>query len=252
MQVAPPHRATKTTGGAAGLALLLGLSGEAEARDWEGPIVALTALTALDLSLVVYDTVLVIGGNRPSTPGAIVEVAAVGPQALILGVGTTLLAIEARKGDRMLPVAIAAPTMVTHALTTHGIWSLADDHVEPNELFGVSSAVGINAGLTYAILGAAGEGELSNRPMAWSQLILTAPIMAVGGYKSVVSSDRFGWIALTAWSTGLFAHGAASLFAESAPKDDARRWQAPPFTLVPTLLGGDDHTSPGLAAVGVF
>jgi len=232
---------------------ILGLSRDADAKDWEGPAMAVAALTALDVSLVIYDTVLVIEGDRPSMPGAIVQVAVATPQALGLGIGTAALAAETRKGDRVLPVIIAVPTMITQALSTHGIWALADEQVEPRELFGVSTAVGVNAGLTLATLGAAGAGRLANRPMALTQMILTAPTMAVGGYKSIVSSARFGWIALTAWSTGLFAHGTASLIAESFRKDTRKsNWRAPPFALVPTLLGGDGHRAPGLAAVGLF
>jgi hypothetical protein len=191
------------------------------ARADEGDVVAALAVVAVglfiaDVTFAVNDIVLGAKGELPSDGYAVAETIVAAPQALAFNPILMVLAEDIK--DEPLSPLLMIPTAGVTALTTHGLWTLTDDGVDPGVLPAVSSAIGANATLTLNALAAAADGELVGRPMGIAQVILTAPSLAGGTYGAIRNPERRAeWIALSAWSGALFLHGVASAIWDAAP-----------------------------------
>jgi hypothetical protein len=105
----------------------------------------------------------------------------------------------------------------------------------------------------------------------------TAPGVGVGAFESSFRREQQGaWIALTAWSGALFAHGLASTIAGQTDEDDWRKqdeeererarlkraagarapWRsagwALPVTVAPSVVSDGVARVPGVVVAGVF
>jgi hypothetical protein len=196
--------------------LALGLAtsaAEARADDWEEALAGVAILGIVggtDIGFVVHDAVLFAEGRRPAQPVAIAETAVGAPQALVLHIATAVLAHE--RGDNEVKLGLIGPSMVVTALTTHGSWALARPDESPNVLFGASTIIGVNAAWTTVSLSNLFDGRMPPSETGLLKMITTAPA-AGWAIAEAVESERFttGWIALSAWSSALFLHGAAEL-----------------------------------------
>lgn len=162
---------------------------------------------------------------------------------------------EAPQLNLMIPAGIW-----TTQMATHGIWSLALDDKKPSHLYGFSWAIGANLTFTSGAVGAAFGKRLGGTVFGLSEMAGTAPTIVVGMVQLTKDTlpDRIAWTAMTAWSSALFVHGAASTVVglvsrkkpatnEQNPNKSAFR-----FMLAPTLIPDGRRGVPGIVAGGVF
>jgi hypothetical protein len=220
--------------------------------------VAFVALFVADVAFAVNDIALGAKEELPDRGYAVAETIVGVPQALVFN--PLFVVIAADDSNREAPGVplLVIPTGGVTALTTHGIWRLADDGAHPVALPLVSSAVGANATLTLNALDAATDGDLVGRPMGIGQAIYTTPTLIGGTYEAIRDPEhRGGWIALTAWSGALFLHGVASaiwdgpsgdpdLAPPPPPPHPPERRERPPL-LVPASI----QIAPGVVTDGV-
>ncbi len=203
------------------------------------------------------------------------------PQTLLFN--TLLLGFNTEgsrtSGDLAMLVGLI-PTIAVSSLTTHGIWAAADGAAPADALAGVSVLVGTNIALTSGTLGRAFTGRLHSRWAGIVEMVATAPGVGIGVYESTFTRDQQGaWIALTAWSGGLFVHGLASAIAGQTDDSDwqkedeerargtaagggargrarERGWLSagwrPPVTLAPAMVSDGVARVPGVMVSGVF
>lgn len=150
-------------------------------------------------------------GELPTQGWSIAETAFTIPQTVAANVFTSVLRSNARADERNRAAALL-PTIGVTILSTHGIWSTATTNVRPGVLAGTSIAVGADIALTTNVLLSTASGHLSGRPVGITNMVFTAPQVAVASYLAATTpaSGRAGWIALSAWSGALFVHGLVS------------------------------------------
>lgn len=181
---------------------------------------------------------------------------------LLFGFNTS----ESRTAGDLAMLVGLIPTIAVSALTTHGIWAAADGAAPADALAGVSVLVGTNIALTSGTLGRAFTGRLHSRWAGVVEMVATAPGVGIGVYESSFTRDQQGaWIALTAWSGGLFVHGLASAIAGQTDESDWKKedeereralkraagWRLP-VMVAPSVVSDGVARAPGVMVSGVF
>lgn len=261
---------------AAALGGLLAAPGEARAGD--GGIIAVASVGVLgflaaDISFAAHDIDAAVHNNLLRDEWLIGETVVAAPQTLAFN--ALLLGLNTTNDDSMVAIANALgilPTAGVTALTTHGIWGLADSKTDADAMAGISVLTGTNVALTMAALGRATQGKLHGRGIGVFTMILAAPGVGVGIYESTFARPQQGaWIGLTAWSGALFVHSAISAIVDGNERNEppAAAPEPPPdattlqraskhgfgpvsFTIAPTVLSDGVGRMPGLVAAGVF
>jgi hypothetical protein len=90
-------------------------------------------LVITDLSFAVNDIVIGAKEERPSNGYAIAETVIAAPQAALFLPLFLAISDDGAKGEPAFPL-LLIPTGGVTALTTHGIWRIADDDVHPVDL----------------------------------------------------------------------------------------------------------------------
>ncbi|MBW2456701.1 MAG: hypothetical protein JRI68_19450 [Deltaproteobacteria bacterium] len=247
----------------AATALLLLCPGAARADDDTVEValgvVTLGGLAAADVAFAVHAAKLYVERGEADQAWAIAEVAAGAPQALFFQAFNSFFLVQER-GDHGVKLIMPAPTMVTTAVTVHGIWSLARPDEAPGLLFVGSSMIAVNSTWTVMRLNNLFDGELRPWEIGWVQMVSTGPMVAWGAAEAArQESFRSGWIGLTLWSSALFMHGAAGvLLGEDgddlfggAARDTARALGVEDVSVVPVVPGAAGPSA-GLALGGRF
>ncbi len=205
---------------------------------------AVLGFGAADMVFANYDVLHALRGERPSRGWAIAETAVTAPQAIVLNV---VVAVGAGERDGDIPVTwLLLPTIGVTAMSMHGSLSagVGRDDLDPAAALGFSFAIATDLALTAGALGPAVRGELAHRGPATAAIVLSLPVVALGGYFTARDDEnRAAWVALTAWSSALLVHGAVSLL---KGRDDVSA--ALPLRLSPALVGG----APGVVAAGAL
>lgn len=212
----------RVVGGLAGLGIVATAASPARAADqFEAYFIAAIVVSAIpDITFTTYDIYKANQGELPSHAWAVAETALTIPQTIFGHTVCAGLQGSGNDSDSMLHVVLLAPTIGVSILSTHGIWATATTNVRSNVLMGTSVAVGTSATLTTGVLTRTFSGHLSSRPVGIAGMVLTAPQVAVASYLGATEpSSRAGWIALSAWSGGLFLHGLVSAIAGNHGKD---------------------------------
>lgn len=178
------------------------------------------------------------------------------PQAVFLAPQAALLGIERYDDEPFLPLGVS---IVVAQLTAFPVYGLASPQVSTTALYGLSWGVGVNAALTNNAVALASRGKLASPIVAVSELAASVPQIAVAGFALHSPPDfprqRAAVLALGAWSSALFVHGALSLaFYRPAPKQRSASHSAPPwsFTVAPGLVPSEMAAAPGLMVLGAF
>lgn len=265
-----------------GLAVATALGGllatPGEARAGDGGLIALGSVgllgfLAADISFAAHDIDAAVHNNLLRDEWLIGETVVTAPQTLAFN--ALLLGLNATNDDDIVLIANALgilPTAGVTALTTHGIWGLADSKTDADAMAGIAVLSGTNVALTMAALGRLTQGKLHGRGIGVFTMILAAPGLGVGIYESTFSRPQQGaWIGLTAWSGALFVHSTISAIVDgdkrndpppaapepypgAAPLQQAAKHGLGPvsFTIAPTVLSDGASRMPGLVAAGVF
>lgn len=199
-----------------------------------------------DASFAVTDLVAAANDSRSNVwviPQAVVTT----PQSALLSYGQVIDPFDA--GGTL------ATGVVDH-LAAFSIYGLASPRVSTSALYGISWGIGLDTAFTSSAIGRAIEGEFAPRSIAIMQLVASAPQIVVGAYALRSPRDfprqREAVIALGAWSSALFVHGALSLaLYKPKPEPDPNKKQQS-FHLVPSFVSADLALAPGLVAVGRF
>lgn len=218
----------------------------------EGVVLFALVVVVADTSFAVADFVAAANDSR-SNVWVIPQAVLATPQAVALSVGQVVEPYEA-------PGVFF--TGVIDQLAAFSIYGLASPHVSTSTLYGISWGIGFDTAFTNDAIGRAVAGEFAPRSVAIMQLVASAPQIALGAYALRSPRDfprqREAAIALGAWSSALFVHGALSLALYrpkpepgAEPKPDAKQKQQS-FHLVPSLVSADLALAPGLVAVGRF
>ena len=170
----------------------------------------LGGIVITDIVFATYGIAVAGKGELPSPGWTIAETVFTVPQTVAANIFYG--AIAGKDDDDAVRVLALIPTMGVSILSTHGIWGTASTTVRPGVLAGSSIAVGANIALSTGAIAAAGNGHLSGRAVGITTMLLTAPQVAAASVIAAnsPSSDRAGWIALSAWSGTLFVHGLVS------------------------------------------
>ncbi len=215
----------RALGGLAGLGIVTTAASPAHALDQiEGYFVAAIVVTAIPVvTFATYDIAVAGKGDLPSRGWSIAETALTMPQTILGHAFTAGLQASGNDEDSALHVAVLLPTIGFSILSTHGIWSTATTNVRSSVLLGTSAAVSADAALTTGVLARTFTGHLSSRAVGITGMVFTAPQVAAASYLAATgpSSSRGGWIALGAWSGGLFVHGLVSAIAGNHGEDSA-------------------------------
>ena len=236
----------RALGGLAGLGIVTTAASSAHASGLdqiEGYFVAAIVVTAVPVvTFATYDIAVAGKGELPSRGWSIAETALTMPQTILGNTLSAALQVSGNDDESALHILILLPTISFSMLSTHGIWSTATTNVRSSVLFGTSAAVGADAALTTGVLARTFTGRLSSRAVGITGMLFTAPQVAAASYLAATSpsSSRGGWIALGAWSGGLFVHGLVSAIAgnhkeDSAPPLPPPAPPDPPSSPAPTL-----------------
>lgn len=272
----------RTVGVAATIALgvLAAAPGEARASSGEDALLLLAGVATLgalggDIAFAAHDIEAATKNRLPRDGWLTAETVVSVPQTLLFN--GLLLGFNTSRDETMASIVTAVgvlPTAGVTALTTHGIWGLADANTDADAMAGISVITGTNFAFTMAALGRASQGRVHGRGIGIFQSVLTAPGAAVGFYESTIDRPQRGaWVALTGWSTALVVHGIISAIVDGAPESDpppavdpgppsteqpslqkaSRRGFGPAtFTMAPTFLSDGVARVPGIVAVGTF
>jgi len=269
----------RVLGGLLGIGVVTTAAAPAHASNmFDSYFLAAVAITVIpDVTFATYDIVVASKGELPSSGWSIAETITTVPQTLLFN--PMYAAVQDNDdGKDSLQVLLLVPAAGSAILSTHGIWSAATVNVRPAVLAGSSIAVGVNAALSTGVLANAVNGRFSGRAVGFAGMLLTAPQIAVGSYLSATSpsSNRAGWIGLTAWSGTLFLHGLVSMIrgheshkvepAPPVPPPPPLLQQPPPFvpnerpTLLvpasirvgPTVVSDGVASAPGIGISGVL
>ncbi len=261
---------------AVAVGVLAAAPGEARASSSEDALLLLAGVATLgclggDIAFASHDLDAAKGNKLPRDGWLIAEVAVGAPQTILFN--GMMLGFNTSRDETMADIVTAIgviPTAGVTALTTHGIWGLADAKTDADALAGISVITGTNFAFTMAALGRASQRSFHSRGIGIFEVALTAPGAAVGIYESTIDRPQRGaWIALTAWSSALVVHGVVSAIVDgevSSPdpapdpvpepslKRAAQRGFGPAtFTMAPTFLSdGSAAQIPGIVAVGTF
>jgi hypothetical protein len=218
----------------------------AHGLDDGGLLFALFVAVA-DATFVVGDVIAAADDSRSNVwviPQAVVTT----PQAVALSVGQVV--------DPYGPGETLA-TGVVDQLAAFSIYGLASPRVSTSTLYGISWGIGLDTAFSNAAIAGALEGQWSPRSLAVMQLVGSVPQMLVGGYALRSPQDfprqRAAAVALGAWSSAVFVHGALSLALyrpEPGKPGPAKKQQS--FHLVPSLVSDNLALAPGLVAMGCF
>lgn len=212
--------------------------------------VAVLGVTAITIT----DLVFSIGGERQPKEWAITKIWVCAPQTVLYHG----LSFGFSYGDEER---IAALTTLmgasTGAMTTSGIWSLADD-IDPASLYGISWAIGANTAFTSMALGDLfGSRRRRMRALGIVEMASMVPTMAVSAFRLTdPTSSRPAWGALAGWSGLLFVHGLVATVVEkkrsgpTEPKEE--KSAASQIQFGPTLVTDGSRRVPGLMIGGVF
>lgn len=272
--------ASKIAAGAAALFALTLHTTEARAGDL-GPALlgaGVVGLIGADIAFAAHGLDAAVKNDLQRDDWLLAQTIVVGPQSLALSTLLTGLNASDDKDIALLATALGfVPTACVNALTVHAVWGMADHdaRIPADALAGVSTLIGVNSALTLAAAGRLGRGHLHSRGVGLFTTILSLPGTAIGVYESTFQRPEQGqWIALTAWSGVLLAHGIASAVTsdnhyEDLPPDPppppppppqqgpvlqraAKREAPATFTLAPTFLSDGVARMPGVMAVGTF
>jgi hypothetical protein len=273
---------TSRVGVAAAVALgvLATAAGDAHASSGEDGLLLLAGVATLgalggDIAFASHDIDAATKNNLPRDGWLTAEAVVTVPQTLLFN--GLLLGFNTSNDETIADVVTAVgilPTAGVTALTTHGIWGLADANTDADAMAGISVITGTNFAFTMAALGRASQRRVHSRVIGVIQSVLTAPGAAVGIYESTFDRPQRGaWIALSGWSTALVVHGIVSAIVDGAPASDpppatdpgppgteqpslqraSRRGFGPAtFTMAPTFLSDGVARVPGIVAVGTF
>ena len=234
----------RALGGLAGLGIVTTAASPAHAFDHlEAYFVAAIVVSAIPVvTFTTYDIAVAGKGELPGRGWSIAETALTMPQTILGHTLTAGLQAGGDDDDSAFHVIVLVPTIGFSILSTHGIWSTATTNVRSSVLLGTSAAVGADAALTTGVLARTFTGHLSSRAVGITGMVFTAPQVAAASYLAATSpsSSRGGWIALGAWSGGLFVHGLVSAIAGNHKKDSAPPLPPPappdpPSSPTPTL-----------------
>ncbi len=209
------------------------------------PLTASTALT-------IYDAVKAAQDEPPAEAAGWVQAIGATPQALVLTGFATAGAVDDDDDMANVGLIFAPFAMMTTALGTHGIWTLAADDPDPSRMFFTASAIGINAPLTVWALGAGFAGGFSRPHYAIMQLVATAPVIGGSAYHLGIGGEyTLDAVVMTTWSSALFLHGAMSLM---LPDLAVGRELAEDIAVGPTVLrdASPDGLAPGLVLSGTL
>lgn len=169
-----------------------------------------TAVAVGDVTFIVYDTIRVQNGELPSKGWSIAELVVTLPQTLVLSGATAVFTVEREEEVSLVTLPFS---VMTGALSTHGIWSLATKDVDPTTLYWASPAIAANTTLTASALTAMfGKRRVFTQEMGIAEVLCTTPTIIASAYKLGLKDTYVpGWAGLTAWSSALFVHGAVSI-----------------------------------------
>jgi hypothetical protein len=227
----------RALGGLVGMGIVTTAAAPAHALDqFDRYFIAGVVISLIpDVTFATYDIVVASKGELPSHGWSVAETALTVPQTSFGYIASVALQGKGNDENSATQVLVLIPTIGVSILSTHGIWSTATTNVRSSVLAGTSAAVGADAALTTGVLTRTFTGHLSSRAVGITGMVFTAPQVAVASYLGATSpSSRAGWIALSAWSGGLFLHGLASAIAgnhnESPPPAPAPAPPAPPLS----------------------
>lgn len=215
-----------------------------------------------NVAFTAHDASLAIDNERPTTGWSIAETVLTPPQALLFNGGLVWAQasgdIQKSPGLHLLLI----PATWTSQMATHGIWSLASNKVHPDDLYGVSWAIGANLAFTSGAVGAAVEKRLGGSTYGIIEMVAMTPTIIVGLSKvSARDDEKEAWAALTAWSGVLFLHGLASTvqgFRDADAEEKEKQKKKTTFRLplryafAPTLVSDGVQGVPGLMVSGSF
>jgi hypothetical protein len=190
----------------------------------------------VDTVFLVHDIAVAAQGDHPSTAFSVVEVVVMAPQAAIFNAASATNMAERHPNTWAL-----YPSLLTSAMLTHGIWSLAStpDKPLPRTRFFGSAAIGINATLSVSAIGALfSDDHIFDRPTGIAVVVLTLPQVVVGSVGlGLYPEDRATWAGYTAWSGVLLAHGVLSIALRGEDRSSSPPLELPPGALRPRILG---------------
>lgn len=199
-----------------------------------GPVFAVAG--AIVLAAFVVNTVFTVHdvndaahGDAPTTGWATPEIIVAAPQALLLDIGLSYASRDERPSPGLQGFLLVTGSW-TSALAAHGIWGVAHPETEPLTLFGGATSVGVDTMLFTTDLSCAIEGHLAPRVVGVGAIFLTMPQVVTSAYRAskTAGSERSEWIALTAVSGTLFAHGVASAILGKAGSEGPEPDELPP------------------------
>ena len=235
-------------------------------EDFLKGVLVVTAVGAIgiggNIAFTAHDASLAIDNERATTGWSIAETVLTPPQALLFNGGMVWAQasgdIQKSPGLHLLLI----PATWTSQMATHGIWSLASNKVHPDDLYGVSWAIGANLAFTSGAVGAAVEKRLGGSTYGIIEMVAMTPTIIVGLSKvSARDDEKEAWAALTAWSGVLFLHGLASTvqgFRDADAEEKGKQKQKTTFRLpfryafAPTLVSDGVQGVPGLMVSGSF
>ena len=218
----------------------------ASAHGPPGEVAAvLLTIVVVDATFTVVDFVAFADDSR-SNAWVIPQAILATPQAILFGGAT--------HHDTDVPVGLC---IAMNQLTAFALYGLASPRVSTSALYGLSWGIGANTALTNKAVALALHGEFPSRAMAITELVSSVPQIAVAGYALRTPDEfprqRAAVLALGAWSSALFVHGALSL-AFYRPKPEPKAAPTPQHTwrLTPGVVSSDLAFAPGLVALGQF
>lgn len=266
---------------AAVIGALLAAPGEARAGSGEKSLFALAGVgvagfLVADIAFAGHDIDAALHNDLARDGWLTAETIVTVPQTLAFN--ALLAGFNSADDDEIVILGTALgilPTAGVTALTTHGIWGIADSRTDADAMAGISVITGMNVALTMAALGRGVRGRLHGRGIGVFAMVLSAPGLGVGIYESTFARPQQGaWAGLTAWSGAIFVHAAVSAIVNGDRRSEPE--EAPPvqpeadpnapglqraskhgfgpvsFTVAPTMLTDGVGRMPGLVAVGTF
>lgn len=249
---------------------------------------ALTVCAVADTPFTIYDIAVAAKGQVPSTGWAAAEIAVSVPQVLGFQTLLAIADVEKDKDDTPLSFLALVPAIGTTSMLVHGSWATSNPRVRPGLLAIGSPMIAADMSFTITAIAHAYSRRLTSRPLAVAQIAFTLPQLIAGATilrrddPAMLPTERNTWIAITAWSSVLVAHGVASAIVgskreissassdpdpEPEPDDDPapRAPQPPPpgdrkaplyvpasIRVGPTMVSDGVARGPGIGVVGVF